>query len=99
LGFFLAARHTRRCDRSIHLRYHRFCRELTSIDLTTDTGLSHTTIEKSPRLHMMVMNKIEDVVRKDLAKRVKSTKPKSKKPKQAPSVPISCSSTGARGQL
>jgi hypothetical protein len=52
---------------------------------------------------MMVMNKIEDVVRKDLAKRVKSTKPKSKKPKQAAgqaaSVPISGSSAGARGQL
>jgi Thioesterase domain len=56
--------------------------ELTNIDLTADTGLSHTTIEKSPRLHMMVMNKIEEVVRKDLAKRVK-TKPKTKKPKQA----------------
>ena len=57
--------------------------ELTNIDLTTDTGLSHTTIEKSPRLHMMVMNKIEEVVRKDLAARVKKNKPKSKKPKQA----------------
>jgi hypothetical protein len=57
--------------------------ELTNIDLTADTGLSHTTIEKSPRLHMMVMNKIEEVVRKDLAKRVKTTKPKGKKPKQA----------------
>jgi hypothetical protein len=32
---------------------------------------------------MMVMNKIEEVVRKDLAKRVKTTKPKGKKPKQA----------------
>lgn len=57
--------------------------ELTNIDLTADTGLSHTTIEKSPRLHMMVMDKIEEVVKKDLAKRVKTTKPKSKKPKQA----------------
>jgi hypothetical protein len=57
--------------------------ELTNIDLTSDTGLSHTTIEKSPRLHMMVMNKIEEVVKKDLAKRVKKTKQKSKKPKQA----------------
>jgi thioesterase superfamily protein len=56
--------------------------ELTNIDLTADTGLSHTTIEKSPRLHMMVMNKIEEVVKKDLAKRVKTTKPKSKKGKQ-----------------
>jgi hypothetical protein len=56
--------------------------ELTNIDLTADTGLSHTTIEKSPRLHMMVMNKIEEVVKKDLAKGVKTTKPKSKKGKQ-----------------
>jgi hypothetical protein len=55
--------------------------ELTNIDLTTDTGLSHTTIEKSPRLHLMVMKKIEDVVRKDLAARVKATKPKTKKQK------------------
>jgi hypothetical protein len=29
----------------------------TNIDLTADTGLSHTTIEKSPRLHLMVMKK------------------------------------------
>jgi hypothetical protein len=55
--------------------------ELTNIDLTADTGLSHTTIEKSPRLHLMVMKKIEDVVRKDLAARVKATKPKTKKQK------------------
>jgi len=55
--------------------------ELTNIDLTADTGLSHTTIEKSPRLHMMVMKKIEDVVRKDLASKVKATKPKTKKRK------------------
>ena len=55
--------------------------ELTNIDLTTDTGLSHTTIEKSPRLHMMVMKKIEDVVRKDLASKVKATKPKTKRQK------------------
>jgi len=55
--------------------------ELTNIDLTADTGLSHTTIEKSPRLHLMVMKKIEDVVRKDLASKVKATKPKTKKQK------------------
>ena len=55
--------------------------ELTNIDLTTDTGLSHTTIEKSPRLHLMVMKKIEDVVRKDLASKVKATKPKTKRQK------------------
>src|SRR5262249_22424137 len=55
--------------------------ELTNIDLTADTGLSHTTIEKSPRLHLMVMKKIEDVVRKDLAGKVKATKPKTKRQK------------------
>jgi Thioesterase domain len=55
--------------------------ELTNIDLTADTGLSHTTIEKSPRLHLMVMKKIEDVVRKDLANKVRATKPKTKKHK------------------
>jgi hypothetical protein len=54
--------------------------ELTNIDLTADTGLSHTTIEKSPRLHLMVMKKIEDVVRKDLASKVKA-KPKTKRQK------------------
>ncbi len=31
--------------------------ELSNIDLTADTGLSHTTIEKSPRLHAVVMKK------------------------------------------
>jgi hypothetical protein len=55
--------------------------ELTNIDLTADTGLSHTTIEKSPRLHLMVMKKIEDVIRKDLASKVKATKPKTKRQK------------------
>ena len=55
--------------------------ELSNIDLTTDTGLSHTTIEKPPRLHLMVMKKIEDVVRKDLASKVKATKPKTKRQK------------------
>jgi len=43
--------------------------ELTNIDLTAETGLSHTTIEKSPRLHAMVMRKITTVVEKDLAAR------------------------------
>ena len=55
--------------------------ELTNIDLTADTGLSHTTIEKSPRLHLTVMKKIEDVVKKDLASKVKATKSKTKKQK------------------
>ena len=55
--------------------------ELSNIDLTADTGLSHTTIEKSPRLHAMVMQKIADIVNADLAKRVKAAKPKPKKRK------------------
>jgi hypothetical protein len=55
--------------------------ELSNVDLTSDTGLSHTTIEKSPRLHAMVMRRIVDIVNADLAKRVKVSKPKSKKRK------------------
>ena len=55
--------------------------ELTNIDLTADTGLSHTTIEKSPRLHAMVMKKIEDVVNKDLAKKIQVSKRKTKRAK------------------
>ncbi len=50
--------------------------ELTNIDLTADMGLSHTTIEKSPRLHALVMQKIADVVKKDLAKRMAAGKAK-----------------------
>jgi hypothetical protein len=57
--------------------------ELSNIDLTADTNLSHTTIEKSPRLHAMVMQKIADIVNKDLAARLKASKPKAKKPKSA----------------
>lgn len=56
--------------------------ELSNIDLTADTGLSHTTIEKSPRLHAMVMNKIEGVVNNDLAKRIQASKPRAKKAKR-----------------
>ncbi len=58
--------------------------ELSNIDLTADSSLSHTTIEKSPRLHALVMQKIADIVDKDLANKIASTKPKSKKPKTAP---------------
>ena len=57
--------------------------ELTNIDLTADTGLSHVTIEKSPRLHAMVMQKIEAVVEKDLANRVLTSK-KTKAKKSPP---------------
>jgi hypothetical protein len=52
--------------------------ELTNVDLTADPSLSHVTIEKSPRLHMMVIQKIEEVVKKDLKGRLR-TKAKKKK--------------------
>jgi Thioesterase domain len=55
--------------------------ELTNIDLTADTGLSHATIDKSPRLHAMVMKRIEDVVNKDLAKKIQVNKRKTKRAK------------------
>jgi len=57
---------------------HGFQGELANHDLTAETGLSHTTIEKSPRLHAVVMRKIANIVKKDLAKRQLS-KPKTKK--------------------
>jgi hypothetical protein len=57
--------------------------ELTNIDLTAETGLSHTTIEKSPRLHAMVMQKITNVVEKDLANRIGATKKKAPRKKSA----------------
>jgi hypothetical protein len=57
--------------------------ELSNIDLTADSSLSHTTIEKSPRLHALVMQKIADIVDKDLANKIAAAKPKSKKPKTA----------------
>jgi hypothetical protein len=58
--------------------------QLSNVDLTAETGLSHTTIDKSPRLHAMVMRKIADVVEQDLAKRVKASKKKPVKKKNAP---------------
>ena len=58
--------------------------ELSNVDLTAETGLSHTTIDKSPRLHAMVMRKIADVVEKDLAKRIKASKKKPAKKKSSP---------------
>ena len=61
--------------------------ELTNIDLTAETGLSHTTIEKSPRLHAMVMRKITTVVEKDLAERTKGSKKKAPKKKTAAANP------------
>jgi hypothetical protein len=58
--------------------------QLSNVDLTAETGLSHTTIDKSPRLHAMVMRKIADVVEQDLAKRVKASKKKPANKKNAP---------------
>jgi hypothetical protein len=57
--------------------------QLSNVDLTAETGLSHTTIDKSPRLHAMVMRKIAGVVEQDLAKRVKASKKKPAKKKNA----------------
>jgi hypothetical protein len=54
--------------------------ELTNIDLTADRSLSHTTIDKSPRLHAQVIAKIIEIVNKDLASKIQANKPKSKKP-------------------
>jgi hypothetical protein len=61
-----------------------FQAELSNIDLTSDMGLSHTTIEKSPRRHAIVMQKIADVVKKDLAKRMAAGKAKSNPRKNKP---------------
>ena len=58
--------------------------ELTNIDLTADMGLSHTTIEKSPRLHALVMQKIAAVVKKDLAKKIAASKAKPNSRKSKP---------------
>jgi Thioesterase domain len=55
--------------------------ELSNFDLTHETGLSHTTIEKSPRLHAFVMKKIQNIVEKDLATRIEPKKKKAQKSK------------------
>jgi hypothetical protein len=60
-----------------------FTGELSNVDLTADMSLSHTTIEKSPRLHALVMQKIADIVNKDLAARLQAAAPgaaKTRKP-------------------
>jgi len=54
--------------------------ELTNYDLTADRSLSHTTIDKSPRLHAQVIAKIVEIVNKDLANKIQASKPKTKKP-------------------
>jgi hypothetical protein len=56
--------------------------ELSNVDLTADRTLSHVTIEKSPRLHAVVERKIEEVIKKDLAKRVQAIQ-KTKKAKKS----------------
>jgi hypothetical protein len=58
--------------------------ELTNVDLTADMGLTHTTIEKSPRLPALVMQKIAAVVKKDLAKRIAASKAKPNSRKSKP---------------
>jgi hypothetical protein len=58
--------------------------ELSNIDLTAETGLSHTTIHKSPQLHAMVMRKIAHVVEQDVAKRIEASKKKPAKKKSPP---------------
>ena len=54
--------------------------ELSNIDLSADTSLSHVTIDKSQRLHAQVIAKIVDIVNKDLAATLQASKPKPKKP-------------------
>jgi hypothetical protein len=61
--------------------------QLSNVDLTAETGLSHTTIDKSPRLHAMVMRKIAGVVEQDLVKRVKASKRSRRKRKTRLPVP------------
>jgi hypothetical protein len=56
-----------------------FTGELSNVDLTADMSLSHTTIEKSPRLHAQVMQKIADIVNKDLAARLQAAAPSAAK--------------------
>ena len=58
--------------------------ELSNVDLTADTSLSHVTIEKSPRLHAQVVQKIADIVDKDLAARLQTSKRPAKKTPKKP---------------
>jgi pimeloyl-ACP methyl ester carboxylesterase len=54
--------------------------ELTNFDLTADASIRHITIDKSDRLHAYVVQKIVEIVNKDLADRMQASKPKLKKP-------------------
>jgi hypothetical protein len=53
--------------------------ELSNVDLSADTSLSHVTIDKSHRLHAQVIAKIVDIVNKDLAATLQASKPKPRK--------------------
>jgi hypothetical protein len=61
-----------------------FAGELSNVDLTADSNLSHVTIDKSHRLHAEVIAKITDIVNKDVAAARKVKKPKAKKPQAGP---------------
>jgi hypothetical protein len=52
--------------------------ELTNLDLSADTSIRHVTIDKSARLHGYVLEKISEIVQKDLANKVQASKPKPK---------------------
>lgn len=53
--------------------------ELTNFDLTADASIKHITIDESDRLHAYVVQKITEIVNKDLANKVQASKPKTKK--------------------
>ncbi len=55
--------------------------ELTNVDLTADASIRHVNIDKSDRLHAYVVQKISEIVNKDLANKVQASKPKTKKSK------------------
>jgi hypothetical protein len=50
--------------------------ELSNVDLTADSSLSHVTIDKSHQLHAQVIAKIADIVNKDIAAARQASKPK-----------------------
>jgi Thioesterase domain len=60
-----------------------FAGQLNNVDLTSDSSLSHVTIDKSHRLHAEVIAKIADIVNKDVAAARKANTPKAKKPQAA----------------
>lgn len=54
--------------------------ELTNLDLTADASIRHINIDKSDRLHSYVIQKIAEIVNKDLASKVQASKTKPRKP-------------------